>query len=157
MPGNLARMVEAVAARRFPPIPPVANRRSMLHVDDAVAALVLAAESPRAAGRTYTVTDGRAYSTHDVYTWARSALGQQPPRFVVPDAVLRALARVGDVVAVVARRRAPFDRAAYRKLFGSAEYASDAIGRELGFAPRHGLEETLPTIVVALRTGRDTA
>ena len=157
MPGNLARMVEAVAARRFPPIPPVANRRSMLHVDDAVAALVLAAEDPRAAGRTYTVTDGRAYSTHDVYAWTRAALGKQPPRVVVPDAVFRALARVGDAVGVVAGRRAPFDRAAYRKLFGSAEYAADAIRRELGFAPRHGLEETLPAIVAALPGGRDTA
>jgi nucleoside-diphosphate-sugar epimerase len=157
MPGNLARMVEAIAARRFPPIAPVANRRSMLHVDDAVAALVLAAESPRAAGRTYTVTDGRAYSTHDVYAWTRAALGQPPPSVVVPDAVFRAVARVGDAVAVVARRRAPFDRAAYRKLFGSAEYAGDAIVRELGFVPRHTLEATLPAIVAALRSGRDTA
>jgi nucleoside-diphosphate-sugar epimerase len=128
----------------------------MLHVDDAVGTLVLAAEHPRAAGRTYTVTDGRAYSTHDVYAWACSALGRRPPRVVVPDWVFRALARTGDVMAAVTGRRAPFDRAAYQKLFGSAEYAADAIRRELGFAPLRGLEETMPAIVAALRTGRDT-
>ncbi len=157
MPGNLARMVEAITARRFPAIAPVANRRSMLHVDDAVAALVLVAESPRAAGRTYTVTDGRAYSTHEICAWTRAALGRRPPRAVVPDAVFRALARVGDAVGAATGRRAPFDRAAYRKLFGSAEYAAETIVRELGFAPRHGLEGTLPAIVAALRTERDTA
>lgn len=157
MPGNLARMIEAMVDRHFPPLPRVANRRSMIHVDDAAAALVLAAESPRAPGRVYTATDGRAYSTYDVYAWALAALGRRPARVGVPRAAFRVLAGAGDVVGAFTRRRAPFDGAAFEKLFGSAEYASDAIRRELGFVPLRGLDATMPAIVAALRKGRDTA
>jgi nucleoside-diphosphate-sugar epimerase len=157
MPGNLARMVRAIAARRFPPIPRAANRRAMLHADDAAAAVVLAAIDARAAGRTYTVTDGRGYSTYDVYAWTLAALGRRVPRSAVPEAVFRALASAGDAFAALTGRRAPFDGAAYRQLFGCAEYASDAIRRELGFSPRWDLRRALPEIVADLADKRDTA
>lgn len=157
MPGNLARMVQAIEARRFPPVPRVDNRRSMLHVDDAAAALVLAATIPGAAGRVYTVTDGRAYATHQVAAWVRAALGRGPARGAPPAAMFRWMAGAGDAFAAITGRRAPFDGAAYRKLLGSAEYASAAIVRELGFAPRHDLERAMPAIVAALRAPRDTA
>lgn len=40
--GNLPRMVEAIAKGRFPPLPELGNRRSMVHVEDVVQALLLA-------------------------------------------------------------------------------------------------------------------
>jgi nucleoside-diphosphate-sugar epimerase len=155
-PGNLHRMVQAIARRRLPPVPPVANRRSMIHVGDAAAAVaVCAARAPR--GSVYTVTDGGAYSTHDVYVWTLAALGRRPPSVVPPAWLFRLLARAGDAAGTVIGHRAPFDSAAWRKLFGSAEYESVAIRRDLGFEALWDLRRALPAIVAAARAGRDSA
>ena len=59
--GNLPRMIQAIARRRFPPLPETANRRSMVDVRDVVQAALLAVTSPIAAGKVYIVTDGQAY------------------------------------------------------------------------------------------------
>lgn len=40
---NLLRMIVTIDRGRFPPLPEVNHRRSMLHVDDVVQALLLAA------------------------------------------------------------------------------------------------------------------
>ena len=47
----------------------------MVHRDDLVAAMLLAAADPGAAGRTYIVTDGAPYSTREIY----EAIEQQDP------------------------------------------------------------------------------
>ena len=70
--GNMTRMVDAVRRRRFPPFPETGNRRSMVHVDDAVQAFLLAATHPAAAGKSYIVTDGSTYSTREIYLTIRS-------------------------------------------------------------------------------------
>jgi nucleoside-diphosphate-sugar epimerase len=149
LPGNLARMVASVRTGRFPPIPRVRNRRSMVHVDDVAAAVALAVCDARAPGRAYTVTDGRAYSTPEIVDWIVRALGRRPRRATVPAAAFRLAARVGDAYGRVAGRRALFDGAAYRKLLGSAEYESGAIVAELGFVPAWDLERAMPSIVAA--------
>jgi nucleoside-diphosphate-sugar epimerase len=148
--GNLERMIHAVAAGRFPPVPRLENRRSMLHVDDAVQALWLAARSEGAPGNVYTVTDGPGYSTRFVYESIREALGRPAPGWAVPAGILRGAARVGDLAGAITRRRWPIDTAAYQKLFGSAQFESDRIRRELGFEPRRSLGEAMPAIVASL-------
>jgi nucleoside-diphosphate-sugar epimerase len=156
LPGNLARMIDAVEARRFPPVPAGKNRRSMIHVDDAARAVVLAGENPRAAGRTFTVTDGRGYATHEIRAWIDAALGRSAPVLAPPRVAFAALARAGDAAGRLCGRRMPFDSDAYRKLFGSAEYAGGSIGPLLGFAPEWDLERAMPAIVAA-RRARDSA
>src|SRR5690606_20927115 len=79
--GNLQRMIDAIDRGRFPPPPANGNRRSMLHVENAVDALVLAGGHPAAANRVYIVTDATAYSTRDVYEAACAALGRGPSRW----------------------------------------------------------------------------
>lgn len=154
-PGNLRRMVDAILRGRFPPVPGIANRRSMIHIDDAADAIVVAAERATD-GSVYTVTDGRAYSTRDIYVWTLAALGRRPSPLTPPAWSFRLLAAAGDVVGRVTGRRAPFDRAAWRKLFGSAEYESSAIGRDLEFVPRRDLRTALPAIVEAARRAPDS-
>ncbi len=148
--GNLPRMVEAVARNRFPPLPEVGNRRSMIHVDDVVEAALLAARDPAAHGATYILTDGQDYSTRQIYEWILEALGRPVPRWSVPLAPLRLAARVGDLIGAVRGRRFFFDRDALEKLTGSACYDSSRIERELGFEPCRTLRQTLPEIVQAL-------
>lgn len=150
--GNLPRMINAIMRRRFPPLPETGNRRSMVDVRDVVQAALLVAANPVAAGKTYIVTDGQAYSTRQIYEWICAALGSPPSRWTTPLAWLRAAARIGDAISRVAGRRFVLDSPALDKLLGSACYSSEKISRELGYRPIHTLGETLPGMVMELRS-----
>jgi UDP-glucose 4-epimerase len=145
--GNLSRMVAAIDRGLFPPLPPVANRRSMIHVRDVVASALLAARRPEANGRCYIVTDGGTYSSREIENAIRRALGRRVPRWHVPLVALRLLARGGDALERFRGRRVLFDSSALQKLVGSAWYSSERIERELGYRPSVTLLEALPEIV----------
>lgn len=145
--GNLPRMIRAVAKGRFPPLPEVSNKRSMVHVDDVVQAAMLAAERPEASGQTYIVTDGTPYSTRQIYDWICEALGRPVPNWSLPIPMLRVLARVGDGIGHLRGKRFMFDSDALEKLIGSAWYSSRKLEEELGFRPQHHLHESLPEII----------
>lgn len=145
--GNIARMIVAVARNRFPPWPKIENRRVAVHVDDAIRAALLAACSPRAAGRVYLVTDGRAYSTRWLYEQICLALGRSPPGWTLPLWTLRAAAAIGSALERVTGRAMPLNRTGLGKLTGDAWYSSQKIGRDLGFAPQRDLEAEIPRMV----------
>jgi len=156
--GNLPRMIEAVDCNRFPPLPETGNRRSMVHVDDVVQAALLAAGSESILGRpyqdkTYIVTDGRPYSTRQIYIWMRRLLGRPIPRWTIPIGALRGAARIGDMIGAVRGRRFMFDSQALDKLMGSAWYNSEKIAAELGYRPMRDLESALPEMVASYRKG----
>ncbi len=145
--GNLARMLDGVSRRRFPPPPRVANRRTMIHVDDVARAAVLASQRSEAAGRVLIVGDGRAYSTREIYEWIAHELGLRTPAWGVPLAAFRMLAVAGDALARVRGRRWLFDTDAFEKLFGSAVYDTSAARKVLGFVPEWDLRRALPAII----------
>lgn len=145
--GNLPRMIEAVDKGRFPPLPEVGNRRSMVHVDDVVRAAILAAEKPEAVGQSYIVTDGTPYSTRQVYEWICETLGKSAPGWVIPLPLLKSLARLGDGIGRMRGRRFMFDSDALDKLTGSACYSSAKLEGELGFRAEKHLRESLPDMV----------
>lgn len=149
--GNLLRMIKAVDTGRFPPLPEVNNRRSMVHVDDVVRAIRLVVENPRANGQVYLVTDGRAYSTSEICALMRRALGRAEPKWNVPIGVLRAAAGIGDVIGSIQGRPFIFNSVTLSKLIGSAWYSSEKIERDLDFRPTHTFEKTLPEMVEAYR------
>ncbi len=145
--GNVPRMIEAVDRNRFPPLPETGNRRSMVHVDDVVQAALLAARNPHAAGQVYIVTDGRIYSTRQIYVWICRALGKAVPKWTVPVWLLRAAASAGDLIGAVRGRRFVFNSDVLDKLAGSAWYSSRKITEELGFHPTRDLEDSLAEMV----------
>lgn len=149
--GNLPRMIEAIDQGRFPPLPEVHNKRSMVHVDDVVQALRLAVENPRANGEVYLVTDGRAYSTYEICALIRRALGRAEPKWKVPIGVLRAAAGIGDAISRVRGLPFFFNSVTLNKLVGSAWYSSEKIERDLGFRRTHTLETALPEMVEEYR------
>lgn len=149
--GNLARMIEAIDRGFFPPVPAVTNRRSMVHVDDVVGAALTAAKTERAAGRVFVLSDGKFYSTREIYEWINEALGKSVPKWTVPIFALKALARTGDVIGRATGSRWKFDTDTYEKLFGSACYSSEAMRKTLGFEPKWDLKSALPQIVASLR------
>ena len=145
--GNIARMIEAVAKNRFPPWPRIENRRSAIHLQDVIAAALLVATHAQAGGKTYLVTDGASYSTRWLYEQICRSLGQDVPRWAVPRWVLGMAANMGTLLEKLLRRRMPLDREGLRKLTGDAWFSSERIRTELGFVPRHGLEEEIPRMV----------
>jgi nucleoside-diphosphate-sugar epimerase len=153
--GNLARMIEAMNRGLFPPLPETKNARSMVHVDDLARALCLCAEKPEAAGRVFIVTDGRGYSTREIYERVCEAAGRTPPRWSVPPAALRAAGTLGDALGRLTGRPFAITSAMVERLLGSAWYDSSLIARALGFAPEWNLERALPEMVrAAAPTGR---
>jgi UDP-glucose 4-epimerase len=140
--GNMPRMVAVCRRRWFPRLPENGNRRSYLHVEDAVEALFLAATHPAASGM-YLVTDGELHSTVDLQEAIWSALDIRPPCLRVPAAVLRFAAKTGDVGRVLLRNRVPFDSNVLDKLCGSAAYSSGRLRRELGYHARWPLARGL--------------
>jgi nucleoside-diphosphate-sugar epimerase len=148
--GNLKAMIEAISAGRFPPIPIVDNRRSMVDVRDVVAALRFLETTDIATQRVFLVTDGEAYSTRRIYEAMSHALGRPVPRWSIPLPLLRLAAHAGDVFSNVTGRAAPLSTERLAKLFGNAHYSNRSLV-DLGFHPTHRLEAALPEIAVAWR------
>ncbi len=149
--GNLLKMIAAIDRGIFPPLPELGNRRSMVHVVDAVQAAVQAAHAPAANGQCYIVTDGRAYSTRELYELICRALGKPIPRWHVPLWTLKTLGKVGDAIGQISGKRFLFDSDALDKLIGSAWYSSDKISCQLGYRPSITFQEALPKLITWYR------
>ncbi|WP_207477577.1 NAD-dependent epimerase/dehydratase family protein [Arenibaculum pallidiluteum] len=142
---NFLRLLATV--RRGMPLPlgAVANRRSLVHVENLADALALAAEHPRAPGHAFLVQDGPALSTPDLVQALAQAMGR-PARLVpVPPALIRAGARLlgrGD---------------AADRLLGSYEVDDSGIRTILGWQPpvaaKDGLRATAEWFMTA-RSGQ---
>lgn len=152
--GNIQRMLNAIASGRFPPLPSIDNRRSMVSVDDLVQAALLAAQMPEANGKVYIVTDGQAYSTTRIVTAMYQALNKSMPKWALPKWFYSALAGVGDLVTVLAGRPAPFSSETLQRLFGSACYKNERIRSELGWLPGQSLEDVLPVMIESAQAGK---
>ncbi|MDP2751762.1 MAG: NAD-dependent epimerase/dehydratase family protein [Rhodocyclaceae bacterium] len=139
--GNLERMTRGIRAGWFPPLPETGNRRSLVHVDDVVAAMRLVAQSPVANGKTYIVADAQTYSGREIYDAIRDALGKPSAQWRTPASLLRAGGRLGDGVEKLLRRPLPLNSEVVDRLLGSACYSPAKIERELGWRARIGLVE----------------
>ncbi len=141
--GNLERMGRLVRRGLFPPLPETGNHRSLVHVDDVVAAMRLVADDDRANGRTYIVAAPEAPSGRQLYDALRQALAMAPLAWEVPAVLLRIGGRVGDGLEALMRRRIPLDSEALDRLLGSAWYSPARIERELGWRAQISLRDGL--------------
>jgi nucleoside-diphosphate-sugar epimerase len=145
--GNYQRLVHALARRRFVPIGPGHNRRTLIFESDLAEATALAAVHPAAAGRVYNVSDGKPHPLRDIIEAICLALGRRPPRWHAPVAPLRVALRLA---AILDRRPLRmFDK--YLE-----EVAVDAarIGHELGFTPATSLAEGWRETIAGMRRAR---
>lgn len=129
--GNFLRLLRLIARRVPLPFASLDNRRSLIHAGNLCAAVHAAITAPRAAGRTFLVSDGEDVSTPVlVHTIAR-ALEVKPRLVPCPPAALRALAAVLGRSGEAAR------------LTGSLQVDSSRIRRELAWQPPHTLAQGL--------------
>lgn len=152
--GNLPRMIRAIQSGIFPSLPDVRNSRSMVHVEDVVQAIILAAESSDATEKVYIVTDGNSYSTRQIYEWICEGLHKPVSGWYFPLFVLRLLGKIGDIIGLLRGRRFIFSSDALEKLIGNASYSSQRIQDDLGFKPTRNLRESLPEIIAFLQVNR---
>ena len=141
--GNLERMGRLIKKGWFPPLPETGNHRSLVHVDDVVAAMRQVADDDRAKGQTYIIAGQEAPSGRELYNAIRKALGRPASRWTVPELMLRTAARLGDSLEVAFGRRMPLDSEALDRLLGSAWYSPAKIARELGWRARVRLDDGL--------------
>jgi UDP-glucose 4-epimerase len=137
--GNVERMGRLVKRGLFPPLPETANHRSLVHVDDVVAAINLVADDSRASGRTYIVASHAAPSGRELFDALRSTFELPRRSWEVPASVLRAAAIGGDTLEMLTRRRMPFDSEVLDRLLGSAWFSPARIERELGWRAKVSL------------------
>ena len=131
---NFLALLSAVARGVPLPLASIHNRRSLIGVDNLATAIVACLESPKAAGRTYFVTDGPPLSTPDLVRAIASALGKPPRLFAFPPRLLESCG------AVVGRAET------VKRLTRSLELDDQAIRSELGWRAAHtfdaGIAET---------------
>jgi len=119
--GNLQLMMQGIKKGWFPPVPEIGNRRSMIHVDDIVRALLLLASNQQANGEIFIATDGKEYSSRDIYEIMRYVLGKRVLNWSVPQFLFKAISSIS-----------PYLKYKIDKLLGDECYSSEKL-QSLGF------------------------
>ena len=127
--GNLKLMLSTIQSGWFPPLPEIGNKRSMVHVDDLVSAIFLVANDCRANGEIFIVTDGRKYSSRDIFNIMREILGKSIIKWSIPKPLF-------DIISLINPRL----KYKVDKLLGSECYSSKKI-ELLGFKPKKTLRD----------------
>jgi len=129
--GNFLRLMSIIARGVPLPLASVANRRSLIYVGNLASAIVSAIDVPRAAGKTYLVSDGEDLATPELARSIARALGVGARLLPCPPLLLRAAASFSGRSAEVGR------------LTGSLQVDSSRIRRELGWQPGFSVEQGL--------------
>lgn len=143
---NLNAMIRNIAKGFFPPLPETHNKRSLVFVDDLVAAALTVANSLNANGHCYVVTDGQYYSTKQLYDAIREALNLPKKTWGLPFIFLKMAATVADVAQILCRKKLPFSSEVLEKLYASSAYSSEAI-QQLGWKPKMDFYRALPAMI----------
>ena len=141
-------MLKGIKNGWFPPLPDTGNRRSLIHVDDLVQALLLVAESEFSNGEIFIATGGLDYSSQEIYKAMCSAVGRFPPKWSVPNSVFQITAKFGDLIKNYFPF--PFDSRQYQKLLGDGFFSCEKL-KAIGFKPRWTLPLALPEMVRELK------
>jgi len=127
--GNLQLMLSGIEKGWFPPLPETGNRRSMIHVDDLVRAILLVAEDGRTNGEIFIATDGIPHSSRDIYNAMCNVLGKSIPKWSVPKFIF-------DMASLIS----PHIKYKINKLLGDECYSSAKL-EALGFKAQKTLKD----------------
>jgi nucleoside-diphosphate-sugar epimerase len=127
--GNLRLMLSGVKQGWFPPLPETGNKRSMIHVDDLVRAILLVAEDDCANGEIFIATDGTPHSSREIYNAMCGAVDKLIPKWSVPKLLFDMISKVS-----------PRIKYKVNKLLGDECYSSSKL-EALGFKAKRTLRE----------------
>ncbi len=121
--GNLLQLMHAIARGVPLPFASIDNRRSLLGLDNLVAAITLCITHSAGAGRTYLVSDGEDVSTPQLIRLIANAMGKPARLLSCPVSLMRLAGRLTGKDAAVMR------------LTSSLQVDSGRIRREMGWQP----------------------
>jgi len=127
--GNLQLMLSGIKKGWFPPLPETGNKRSMIHVDDLVRAILLVADDDRANGEIFIATDGTPHSSREIYNAMCSVLNKSIPKWSVPKFLFDAVSLIN-----------PRIKYKLNKLLGDECYSSAKL-ESLGFKAKKTLKD----------------
>lgn len=127
--GNLQLMLSGIKKGWFPPLPETGNKRSMIHVDDLVRAILLVADDIRANGEIFIATDGTPYSSRYIYDAMCNALDKPIPKWSTPKILF-------DIVSLAS----PRIKYKINKLLGDECYSSAKL-EAFGFKAKKSLQD----------------
>ena len=128
--GNLKVMLKGIQKGWFPPIPDTGNKKSMIHIDDLVRAILLVDNDSRSNGEIFTISDGREYSSYEIYNELCNASGKSIPKWRVPEVLFRIVSLVGSKTI----------KQKIEKLLGN-EYCPSSKIKTLGFEAKKSLKD----------------
>ncbi len=143
--GNFLRLMQAIDQRRPLPFGAIHNRRSLIYLGNLVDAIGLCLTHPKAAGRTFLISDGDDVSTPELVRRIAAALGRQPFLVPVPASWMRSL---GGMLG----KQAAIDR-----LLGSLCVDMTPILEELGWRPSYTMQAGLEATAQWYRKSKVTA
>jgi nucleoside-diphosphate-sugar epimerase len=133
--GNFRSLLELADSGVWLPFQGIRNRRSFLHIDDLVDAIIAVATHEAARARTFIAAHPDPVATPDLIEAMRRALGRPPRMFRVPAAVIEACAALAG--------RAQGIRRLTRSLQVDPSALVDSLGWRPKFAFTEGIEDTV--------------
>jgi len=127
--GNLRLMLTWIKKGWLPPLPETGNKKSMIHVDDLVQSILLVSEDKRANGQIFIATDGKHYSSREIYNTLCDVTGKSIPKWSMPKTLFEIFSLVS-----------PSARYKINKLLGDECYSSAKL-EALGFRAKKFLKD----------------
>jgi len=129
-------------------IPRLTQKVSFIHVLDLVEAMIKAVHSPKAVGRIYFVSDGKAYSWEELSAFIGQSLKRSYLTFKVPMGIVKMVAILGEVVEKFTGKASMLNVDKVKEAaFPSWVCSNKRICQELGFTPgfeiQRGIENTI--------------
>jgi nucleoside-diphosphate-sugar epimerase len=126
------------------------NQLGLSHVENLSQGIILAAQTPSAAGQVYHLTDGEEITARAAFCALADALGVGPPRIALPFPVISFLAALLEWAARLRKAAAPpaLTRYGVRLVACDSRYDIGKARSELGYRPtltfRQGISSLLP-------------
>jgi len=133
--GNLEIMKNSIINGWFPPLPEFQNKRSMIHVEDLIRALIFISKRDDTNKEIYIATDGNDYSSCEIYEIISNFVGKRIPGYRIPRTLFYLLSHtnlnIGKKI---------------KKIISSEYYSSKKI-ESLGFKARYSFRDINEKII----------
>lgn len=138
--GNFLQLLRLVARGMPLPFAGIKNRRSLIYIKNLLDALVICAEHPLAAGKTYLLSDGESVSTGDLIRMLAGELGVPARLFYCPEGLMQWAAKLTGKIEQVDR------------LLGSLLVDGNNIVRELNWVLPYSLQQGISATAAWYKT-----
>jgi nucleoside-diphosphate-sugar epimerase len=140
---HLPRLADAIRRGKFVFLGSRKNIVPLVYISDMIQAMLLAAETPQATGRAYSITDGSRSTIGDLVDHLARLMNCPRPMRVLPYSLAWFVCTLFDQL----KRAGPINRTTLRFLGTSRFFDIQRAREELGYQPRVGLREGLEAAV----------